>query len=154
MEIIEVKDPFGRFTDAQWQEMIGLFSNHWDELTTAKDLMQLKPKIDHYKAAQDEGTLHVLILTDGDKIAGYSISFCYYHLHWSDTLIFHNDIIYINPEYRKGSWGLRLIKKTEEAARERGAKLMFWHGKVGSPFADLMVKTGHWIQDVVFAKRI
>ena len=148
MEIRQIKTT--EHIDEAWE----LLEMHREELATYKHLMALKPDMPRYKILEDAGKLIGLGLFDGDKIVGYSILILTHTMHYADLFIAQNDLIYIHPDYRKGKWGLKLIKATEDAARERGIKMILWHGKEKTSFSELMPKLGYIVQDIMFSKEL
>jgi len=133
-------------------EMWILFSLHREELATNKALMILKPDWDTYRNLEKLDKLLTLALYDRALIVGYTVTLIYKNMHYSDLIDAFNDVLYLHPKYRKGSFGLRLIRKTEEEARKRGAKRMLWHGKVDTVFSSLMPKLGYSVQDIIFGR--
>jgi GNAT superfamily N-acetyltransferase len=131
-----------------------LLALHREELATNKDIMVLKPDWDKYKAMESLGILFALGLYDSSKLVGYSALVVTNNLHYSDLVQAWGDVIYIRPDYRKGRWGLRLIRKTEELAKEKGAHIIFMHGKPNTVFSQLMPKLGYQVQDVIFGKQL
>jgi GNAT superfamily N-acetyltransferase len=141
-------------TTEKIQEAWNLLEMHREELATYKHLMVLKPNLESYQKLEDAGKLIGLGLYDEDKIVGYSVLILTTALHYSDLIIAQNDLIYIHPDYRKGKWGLKLIYATEEAAREKGIKMILWHGKEKTIFSELMPKLGYIVQDIMFSKEL
>lgn len=131
-----------------------LLEQHREELATYKHMMVLKPDMEKYRAIESAGNLIGMGLFDDEKLVGYSIFIITSALHYADLKIAQNDLIYIDPEYRKTKWGLRLIKASEEAMRERGIKMIMWHGKENTNFAALMPKLGYIVQDIMFSKEL
>jgi GNAT superfamily N-acetyltransferase len=131
-----------------------LLEAHREELVTYKHLMVLKPDLDRYRALEAAGNLIGMGLFDEDKIVGYSIFIITTALHYADLKIAQNDILYVHPDYRKTKWGLRLIKASELAMKERGIKMIMWHGKENTNFAALMPKLGYIVQDIIFSKEL
>lgn len=148
MKIVEIKAT--EKIDEAW----GLLELHREELTTHKHIMELKPDIAKYKAFEDAGNLFTLGLYDEEKIVGYSVNIITHNIHYSDLRCVHNDILFVHPDYRRGSWGLKLIKATENMAKEKGAKLILFHGKEKTPFAALMPKLDYGVQDIMFSKEL
>lgn len=136
------------------QEAWGLLELHREELATYKHLMTLKPDIEKYKALENAGNLIGLALYDDDKIVGYSIFIITSALHYSDLIMAQNDILYVHPDYRKTKWGLALIRASEKAIRERGIRMIMWHGKENTSFSELMPKLGYIVQDILFSKEL
>jgi len=104
-----------------------LLRQHWQEVAKNKDLMVLSPAHEIYEAMEQSGVLFILgLFVEGDLV-GYSFNFVHPHLHFSNLTYCDNDALYLDPDYRNGSAGLRLMTATEREARQRGAKLMLWH---------------------------
>jgi GNAT superfamily N-acetyltransferase len=136
------------------EEVWPLFEEHRKELATHKHIMILKPDWDRYRSLEEINSLVTLALYDGDKIVGYSAILIYKNLHYSDLIDAFNDVLYVLPEYRKGRAGLKLIKMTEEVARQRGAHRILFHGKPDTVFSSLMPRMGYEIHDIVFGKEL
>lgn len=148
MKIVEIK------ATEKIEECWELLLAHREELTTHKHIMALKPDIGRYKALEDADRLITLALYDEDKIVGYSVNLLNNNLHYSDLVIMQNDILYIHPQYRKGTWGMKLIKETEHMAAARGAKMVLFHGKENTSFSALMPRLGYGVQDIMFSKEL
>lgn len=148
MKIVEIKA-----TD-KIEECWDLLLSHREELTTHKHIMVLKPDIAKYKALEDVGRLISLALYDEEKIVGYSVNILNNNLHYSDLVVMQNDILYIDQNYRRGSWGVKLIRETEIIAAARGAKLVLFHGKENTTFSELMPRLGYGVQDIMFSKEL
>jgi GNAT superfamily N-acetyltransferase len=136
------------------EECWGLLSLHREELATYKNIMILKPDIAKYKSLENSDKLLTLALYDDDRIVGYSVLIFSDNLHYLDLHYAHNDILYVHPDYRNSKWGLKLIAESEHIAKSRGAKMILWHGKEKTQFAELMPKLGYKVQDIVFSKEL
>lgn len=129
-----------------------LLADHREELATNKELMVLKPDMPVYVNLEDNDALLSLGAFDGDRIVGYSVNIIARNLHYADVLMCQNDVLYLDPEYRTGPNGLRLIRQTERLAKERGCHLMLWHAKPGTNLLAMLPKLGYGTQDVVFSR--
>lgn len=134
----------------------GLIPAHYEELAKRKDLMRLQPDWDKYKLIEDAGMLLALSAYVDDKLAGYSINIIDSHLHYSGLRYAQNDLLFLHKDYRTGSLGLRLIRETQIAARERGAGMMMWHAKPGTTLHKLLqlrAKRGRvQVQDIIYSE--
>lgn len=148
MRIIEIK------ATEKIEECWELLLLHREELTTHKHIMELKPDIEKYKVLEDNGLLMTLALYDEDKIVGYSVNVLVRNIHYSDLVTAQNDILYVHPAYRKGSWGMKLIHETERMGKERGAKMILFHGKPNTSFSALMPRLGYGVQDIMYSKEV
>lgn len=134
--------------------LLPLLQAHCDELVTAKHLMELSPLVDAYRAMEQSGALLALVAYRGAEIAGYSINIIGPHLHYSKLRYAHNDALFVKREHRGRRLGLRLIHETENRAREKGARMMMWHAKAGTPLQKLLPRLDYAVQDVMFMKEI
>lgn len=139
---------------AYWDELCALFQDHWDEIALNKQVMALKPDMPRYKAMAEAGNLLVLGAWQDGALVGYSVNFVMQHLHYADLRICSNDLLFVSPEVRKGRVGLRLIRATEVAAKDVGARLMLWHGKPNTTLVEIMPALGYGVQDVIFSKEV
>ncbi len=136
--------------DAVWHLLVA----HRDELTTNKDLMVLAPDWPRYKLMEDAGMLITLFAyDDDDKIVGYSCNLVGQNLHYVDLRYAHNDVLYVDPDHR-GRLGLKLIRETEKAAAEAGARMMIWHAKEHTPLKAIMPRLGYRVQDTLYSKEL
>lgn len=124
------------------EEMKPLFDTHWDEIALHKDKIKLNPDYDKYLLLDSMGMLHVMTARDDDKIIGYFVSFIQPHMHYQDHTFAINDILYIHPDYRKGSMGYKLFKNAEASLKEIGVHVLMIHAKVQHDFKPLMDKLG------------
>lgn len=123
-------------------EMKPLFETHWDEIALHKDKIVLNPDYSKYLILDEAGMLHVLTARDEGKIIGYFISFIDHHVHYKDHVFAINDILFIHPDYRKGSVGYKLFKSAEASLKEIGVSVLMIHAKVQHDFKPLMDKLG------------
>ena len=82
-----------------------------------------------YKIAQTAGRLKVICgRADGELKAGCFIVFGP-HPHWA-CYAASLPLLFVDPSYRKGREGIRLVKLAEEEAIKSGAQMMMTHGGV------------------------
>lgn len=129
-----------------------LFQKHWEELTLNKEVMVLNPDEDRYKGMEEAGMLLLLAATDEERIVGYSVNLIMPHLHYADCVICSNDLLFVDPQYRGTSLGIKLMKATENLAKDSGAKLMLWHAKQDTALEKLMPRMGYKVNDIIFSK--
>lgn len=136
------------------REGAALLHDHYDEVAKNKDVMVLRPRWDVYQSMQSAGTLFALGARIDGKLVGYSANFIANHLHYASMVYVQNDVLFVAPQHRKTSLGLRLIQATESEARHRGAKLMLWHAKEGSKLDSVLSRMRYEVQDIIYSKRI
>jgi len=131
-----------------------LIEMHWEEIALYKDKINLNPDFDKYLLLDSMGMLHVLTVRDGSKLIGYFISFIQPNMHYSDHVFATNDILYIDPSYRKGSVGYKLFKKAEESLIGIGVDVVLIHAKVKNDFKPLMDKLGYERVEYTYSKYV
>lgn len=129
-----------------------LFAEHWQELTTHKDLMVLKPDEQRYRHLEAAGVMIIHAAWLGTELVGYCVSFLTNHLHYADLRVCSNDILFVAAAHRGGRLGIRLINAMEAAARDAGASLMLWHAKPATALATLLPLRRYAVQDVIFSR--
>lgn len=127
---------------------------HADELATHKHLMVVAPDWDRYAAMEETGRMFGLFAYEGPVVVGYSVNFVLPHLHYSDLVYGQNDVLFLHPDYREGGVGLALIRRTEEVAKARGARLFCWHAKPDTALDLLLPRIGYGVQDVIYSREL
>lgn len=129
---------------------------HYAEIATDKSLKPLDIDWDAYYEIQDLGRLRILTARDKPEYAmepqtpyqgrgslvGYFVSFIMPNLHYSSTKIAMNDIFYVDPAWRKGSIGYRLIKEAAADLKKLNCDILTIHMKVTHPFRNLLIRQG------------
>ena len=131
-----------------------LFKAHYEEVALNKDITKLDPDWESYAKLEKMDLLIMLAAWREKKLIGYSASVLVpQHLHYRDICYAQNDVLFVAPEHRGGSLGARLIRETEQAAREHGATRYFWHAKKGSALDRLL---GHReiyiVNDIIYSR--
>lgn len=133
-----------------FDQAVELLIEQSKELTTDRHLMKLNPDFAKYYELDHVGALIVLGVYRGSQLVGFSANIITNNLHYADLRYCQNDVLFLTKSERKGSAGLRLIRKTEEMARLEGAKIMLWHAKPGTTLDKLLPRMGASVQDVVY----
>ena len=131
-----------------------LFRQHWDEIALNRGLMVLDPDWRRYELLEECGHLLCLAAWDGDVLAGYSVTIITAHPHYRHLVCANNDVLFVAKPYRLGRLGTQLIEATANHVRERGARLLLWHAKQGTPLEALLCRLGYGVQDVIYAKEV
>lgn len=104
-----------------------LLPKHYDEV--ADKSYKLRPDMNVYRTCASDGRLLMLLAFHNDACIGYSVTVLTPHLHYRDSFIAYNDVLFVLPEYRSTSAGGRLMKATRELAKFRKAVKLQWHAK-------------------------
>lgn len=131
-----------------------LFREHWEEIARNKQVMVLEPHEPAYRALEDAGNLLILAAFKGEELIGYSVNFVLTHPHYAALTVCQNDLLFIDPKHRQGGAGIRLMRRTEQEGKVRGAQLMLWHAKESTPLADMLPRMGYGVQDIIFSKEL
>ena len=129
-----------------------LFKLHYEELTLNKDAVKLNPMRDSYQQIERTGKMAVYTARDDGELVGYAIFFVSPHIHYADTIVAMNDVLFLHPAHRKGSMGTRLIKFCEQGLRTRGAHKIVWHIKLSRDWSPILIRLGYVTEEINVGK--
>ena len=121
---------------------------HWRE-SEPHIAAEHAPDADTYSALESAGHLICLGAYSDGALVGYATAVVSGHLHYGAPYAY-SDLLYLDPEARKGPAGLMLMRALADAARERGAKWVAWAAKPGSNLDRLLGQSGHPIEDIIY----
>lgn len=127
--------------------MDALFTANWKE--TGFDF-PLKLDKERYKQFEALNILVIVGAFDGDEVVGYSLASVLPHPFNPEIVFCNSDVMFLMPKYRNTTAGARLMAETKRAAKERGAKKLFWHARGNTAFAEMLRNRGHHLADEVF----
>ncbi len=131
-----------------------LLRAHWEEVAKRRDLMVLAPDWPRYEQMEANGALVAVGAYANGELVGYSLTLVGPHLHYVGLTVAQNDVLFVAKEHRHGRIGLDLIRKTEELAKDRGARLVSWHAKEGTALAALLPRLGYGVHEIIFAREV
>ena len=134
------------------QDIISLIKLHYDEIALDKEHIPLDPDWEKYKQLYDAKRLLIITARDDSKLVGYSIFFVSNHPHYKSSVYANNDLLFLHPDYRKGSLGIKLIKVSEKILKEIGVVKILWHIKFNKDFRVLLHRMGYIDEDVILGK--
>jgi GNAT superfamily N-acetyltransferase len=129
-----------------------LLKMHYDEIALHKESIKLKPIWERYAALEKAGSFVVYTVRDDARLVGYSAFFIMPHMHYADTRIGINDVLFLHPDYRKGRVGLKLIQFSEQALKQAGVDKITWHVKLAHDFRPILHRLGYVDEETVCAK--
>lgn len=113
--------------DSYYKDARLLWPGHYEELCQDKVRMKMAPAVDWYKACESMGVLQIVSARDSEgHLAGYQISVIRPHTHYSGVLCAFEDSFYLDPLYRRGMEGVRLIKESVRLLKARGVQRTFF----------------------------
>lgn len=133
-------------------ELKGLIEEHWEEIALYQDQIKLNPNWHEYARLSATGLLRMFTARSDGVLVGYFVLIVSRSLHYADHIFATNDVIYLKPEFRKGTAGASLIKFAEEKLRKEGVSLMTVNTKVHVPFDPLMKRLGFDLIERIYAK--
>lgn len=144
------------FTWELYEEVKPLLQKHWEEIADNKDKVQLNPDEGAYFLCQENGALHCLSCREKDtnKLVGYLVTFFINHPHYKEHKFAQNDIFYLDPSYRKGSLGIKLIKEHEKCMKKFGVSIIMYHFKPKKDFSKILERLGHSLFEYTYSKYI
>jgi GNAT superfamily N-acetyltransferase len=109
-----------------------LLERHWAEIAEYGDIA-LDPDVDRYQTLENAGCLRIYTLRLDHRLIGYAVFLLSAHLHYKSSTHAYGDVLFIDPEHRRGLLATRLIEYTETELRKDGVQVVHHHVKVQHP---------------------
>ena len=123
-------------------ELKGLFDEHYQEIGNDPNSVELNPDYDAYSLLEENNSLHLVTVRSEGLLVGYYLSVISPMLHFKHIINAYNDAIFVKKEYRKGTVGYKLIKKSLKLLEDMGVNCVTLHTKTKQPFDKLCEKLG------------
>ena len=94
-----------------------------------------------YLEAEQEGEASLLVAESCDCIVGIAVIVRGYHLHFSKHVAIL-ETLYLDPAFRRGFAGIKLVRAAQKLAKERGYELMTMSAPYGSRLNKLFERMG------------
>jgi GNAT superfamily N-acetyltransferase len=130
------------------------FIKHHEEVESYTKDVPLDIDREQYEALEAVGALHAVSVRDDGELIGYYVSMVMPHPHHKGSLFAVNDIIYIDPEYRKSGVAAEMILFAENELRGAGVDVMTFSMKAAYPFKSLAKHVGFEETEIVYSKYI
>jgi|ERR1700677_1113613 len=134
---------------------------HWQEVEQHQDVMPLTVDWPKYLMLERAGIYRAVVARQDGRLVGYAAYFVQPPLHHSHATWAVNDVLYLDPVFRRGRTGDKLIEAAEGFMRELGAKLITQEdrkvpnstdAKPHATLGDLLLRRGYTLAGRVFAK--
>lgn len=135
------------------EELKPLVRRHYEEVALHKTI-PLDPDWSRYTLLAKADALLVVGARDQGQLVGYSVFYISSMMHYKSTNSASSDVIYLAPEHRTGFAGIKLIKASEDALRNKGITKVFWHVKVIKDFRKILYRIGYQDEDLVLSRII
>lgn len=133
-------------------EVDNLFYKHWEEIALNKDKIKLNPDWTFYEAVYNAGNLGIYTARKDKALVGYFIIIARPHPHYKDHTFAVNDVLFIEPEHRKGLLGYFLIKYAEKDMKKKGVSVLTINTKVSKPLDVVLERLGFKNIEKVYSK--
>lgn len=148
MIVLEKNIPMETFRE----EEDGIIFQNWRELENNKPKVCLSPDWDKLILMQKIGMLSNVIVRDDGRIVGYSIILHSPHLHYKEDVFSVVSSMYLKPEYRLSTSGLKMMKAIEEEARTHLASVLMYHAKPYTTLERILFKKGFRMEETSYIK--
>jgi GNAT superfamily N-acetyltransferase len=142
------------WSDALRDEVWPLLQHHWDEVALDKDTVPLDPIWEAYAALDNAKLLVITTARAGDLLVGYCTHFIVPNLHYRSLKLADNDIFWLDPEYRRGGVGIKLMQAAERNVRELGCNKITMKEKLHVPLGRLFEFLGYRTIEKLHAKTL
>jgi GNAT superfamily N-acetyltransferase len=151
--------------DDCYEEAIPMLHAHYIEIATDKAIKPLDPDLDKYQSMEKAGMLRIFTARESiveehiqeripgklqgreevmtvkrGRLIGYFVSIVATGLHYQQTTLAINDIMYVDPPHRGSTVGYRLMKGAALDLKNLGADILTIHMKTDYPFRSLLEK--------------
>lgn len=138
-----------------WSDLAPLIEQHWREVAYYQDIA-LKPDTKRYELMEDAGVLRCYTAREDGRLIGYAFYFVMPHLHYADSLTAMQDVLFIEPEQRKGRLGFKLIAWCDDRLRDERVQVVTHHVKIAPHlnFGNLLARMGYEPTDMLWSRRL
>lgn len=105
---------------------------HWAEVV--RDGVPLAPDWPQYRRLERLGIYRAVAAIKGGRLIGYNSFFVQPTIHHATTIFAINDLLYLEPEHRRGLAGALLIRRAEDLLKTLGVRKVLYASK---PYLDL-----------------
>ena len=152
---VAVQAVFSRESFAlSWADARPLLHKHWIEIAYYQDI-PLDPDVERYQALDDSGKLRIYTARVDNRLVGYAVFFVSLHPHYKTSLQASEDVLYLDPDYRRWHLGSSLIDYAERELAGEGVAAIYQHVKAKHPaLGAILTSKGYELIDLIYGKRI
>lgn len=141
-----------RVTDC-FEEAFPLLLAHWAEVAHFKDI-PLKPDWTLYAEVEAKGALRTYTIRESGKLVGYAVFFVRTNAHYADSVQAVQDIVYLDPDMRAPTTGIRFLAWCDEQLQAEGIEAVYHHVKRSRDFGPILRYLGYENIETVWVKRL
>lgn len=141
-------------SDTVINEIAPLLENHWAEIAHYPDI-PVGVDYDAYLRIEAKGALRIYTIRVGIELVGYALFTVNHSLHYSSSLQARQDVLYLDPTYRRGRVGWKFIAWCDTQLKAEGVQVVHQHAKIAHPqLAVLLPRLGYEAVDVIWSRRL
>jgi hypothetical protein len=136
------------------REWLPLASRQHEERDFHPDEVPMDVDFDRYYAMATVGILQCLTARADGLMVGYAFALVGPHLHHNGTLFSIEDMYWLDPLYREGMNGYKMLKAFDEGLQERGVKVSYISETLlrDRPIGPMLKRLGYEPNQTVWAK--
>lgn len=131
-----------------------LINKHWEEIALNKDSIPLDPDWGLYEQIEAAGNLFIVTARSVELLVGYSVYFISNNLHYKNLRVAESDIFWLDPNWRRGSTGIKLLKASEGFLKSDGVDMIMSKVKLHNDVGVVFERLGYTPIERVYSKRI
>ena len=137
-----------------WEELVPLLHEHRKEVEDEFITAPLEPDGKQYARMEEHGLFCILTARCNGKLVGYNAFYLYPHSHYPSMKYANNDVLFLLPEYRRSSAGIKLITEAEKMLRKHGVASILMEVRDYRDFSPILKHNGFHKQGTVYMKII
>lgn len=140
--------------DEVWPQVQPLLERHYREIALYQDI-PLAVDVARYEQMENLDMLRIYVARSGSAIAGYCAMIVQMNAHYNTSKQAAQDVIYIDPAFRRGRVALRLLQFVEQELKREGVQVVYQHSKFAHPaLTRLLDFMGYTRSDILHSKRL
>jgi hypothetical protein len=131
---------------------------HWEEVGHYKDI-PIDMEWDKYKLLEQNGKLKIYTIRSPINeefkesiMIGYAFFLVDFHLHYKDTIVANQDILYVRKMYR--GIGKDFLKWCDDKLKLQGVVTITHHAKPWFDYGNLFEDMGYEKAETIWARRV
>lgn len=151
---LDLKPQFARESSGDVMgEIAPLLEDHWAEIAHYPDI-PVAVNYEAYLKIEARGSLRIFTVR-APQLVGYAIFTVNHSLHYSSSLQARQDVLYLDPCYRKGRVGLAFIRWCDTQLQAEGVQVVFHHQKlIHAALGAVLDHLGYEPVDMIWQKRL
>jgi len=142
-----------KITPKLFQELTPLIAGHYVEISHYKDI-ECVPDWAHYERLDKADILKIFTVRRGDELVGYSVFFVAPHPHFKKSIQATEDLLYLDPDFRKGRMGHDFIAFCDKCLADDHVDVVYRHVTTKKDFSALLTRMEYDLVDLVYARRL